>query len=68
MAPNPRSGSIRVNILGAGQEDVCRAFSSKTGSKYENIPWHPSASGAPFLEQAVAWLDLPLLFFQGGYG
>jgi flavin reductase (DIM6/NTAB) family NADH-FMN oxidoreductase RutF/DNA-binding IclR family transcriptional regulator len=90
------TGRFAVNILGAGQEDVCRAFSSKTGSKYENMPWHPSASGAPFLEQAVAWLDctiesvmdagdheivlgrveamdiasldLPLLFFQGGYG
>ncbi|MEA5456781.1 flavin reductase [Sinomonas sp. JGH33] len=90
------TGRFAVNVLGAGQEDVCRAFSSKTGSKYENVPWHPSVSGTPFLERSVAWLDctiedvmdagdheivlgrvdtmdiaspdLPLLFFQGGYG
>lgn len=51
------TGRFAVNVLGAGQEDVCRAFSSKTGSKYENVAWHPSESGTPFLENAVARLD-----------
>ncbi|MFE4196918.1 flavin reductase [Paenarthrobacter sp. NPDC056912] len=51
------TGRFAVNVLGASQEDICRAFSSKTGSKYESVTWHPSESGTPFLEKAVARLD-----------
>jgi flavin reductase (DIM6/NTAB) family NADH-FMN oxidoreductase RutF/DNA-binding IclR family transcriptional regulator len=51
------TGRFAVNVLGASQEDICRAFSSKTGSKYDSIAWHPSESGTPFLEKAVARLD-----------
>jgi flavin reductase (DIM6/NTAB) family NADH-FMN oxidoreductase RutF/DNA-binding IclR family transcriptional regulator len=51
------TGRFAVNILGASQEDVCRAFSSKTGGKYDSVSWHPSESGTPFLEKAVARLD-----------
>lgn len=51
------TGVFAVNVLGASQEDICRAFSSKTGSKYERVVWHPSESGTPFLDKAVARLD-----------
>lgn len=90
------TGRFVVNVLGATQEQVCRSFSGRGGTKFEDIPWIPSPEGAPLLEDAVAWMDcrledvfdggdheivlglvehmdianteLPLLFFQGGYG
>lgn len=51
------TGRFAVNVLGASQEDICRAFSSKSGNKYESVAWHSSDSGTPFLDKAVARLD-----------
>jgi flavin reductase (DIM6/NTAB) family NADH-FMN oxidoreductase RutF/DNA-binding IclR family transcriptional regulator len=52
------TGSFCVNILGADQEDVCRAFSSKAPNKFENIPHHAAPeTGSPIIDDVVAWID-----------
>jgi len=91
-----KAGRFAVNVLGADQPNVCRAFSGRGGKKFEEVTWHLTESGMPVLDEAVFWLecevadvydagdheivmgrvdrmdlataDLPLLFFQGGYG
>ena len=90
------AGSVVINVLGASQEDVCRRFASPGADRFSGVGWHPASSGAPILDDVVAWIDaefveaypagdhvialcavrdlaigstdLPLLFFQGGYG
>lgn len=95
--PRIRStGRFAINVLGASQEQVCRSFSGRNGTKFEDVPWTLSDKGSPILDDAVAWMDctlgeifdagdheivlgkveqldiasadLPLLFFQGGFG
>lgn len=52
------AGSFCVNILGADQEDICRAFSAKAGNKFEGVSFRPApATGSPVLNGAVAWID-----------
>ena len=51
------SGSFCVNILGAEQESVCRAFAMKGGDKFAELAWHPGSSGSPILDGVLAWID-----------
>lgn len=51
------SRSFCVNILGAEQESVCRAFAVKGGDKFADLSWHPAGSGAPILDGVLAWID-----------
>jgi flavin reductase (DIM6/NTAB) family NADH-FMN oxidoreductase RutF/DNA-binding IclR family transcriptional regulator len=51
------SGSFCVNILGADQESVCRAFASRGGDKFADLAWRPAGSGAPLLDGVLAWID-----------
>jgi flavin reductase (DIM6/NTAB) family NADH-FMN oxidoreductase RutF/DNA-binding IclR family transcriptional regulator len=51
------SGSFCVNILGADQESVCRAFASRGGDKFAALSWQPAGSGAPLLDGVLAWID-----------
>lgn len=46
-----------VNILGADQEDVCRAVATRRTGKFDGIGWHTSDHGTPVLAGAVAHLD-----------
>jgi flavin reductase (DIM6/NTAB) family NADH-FMN oxidoreductase RutF len=61
-------GRFTVNILGADQEAVSRRFASSGGGgvggtgradfdRFDGIGWHPSPSGSPVLEGALAWID-----------
>jgi len=54
------AGRFCVNILAADQEDVCRVFASKARDKFADLAWRPAASGAPILDDAVAWVDCEL--------
>lgn len=50
--------SFCVNVLAADQDWVCRRFaSSSVEDKFAGVPWHPSPSGAPVLDDVVAWID-----------
>ncbi|MEV5829421.1 flavin reductase [Spirillospora sp. NPDC052242] len=51
------ASSFCVNVLAADQEHVCRQFAAKSGDKFADVPWRPAPSGAPLLEEAVAWID-----------
>jgi flavin reductase (DIM6/NTAB) family NADH-FMN oxidoreductase RutF len=49
-----------VNVLAEHQEVVCRQLALKGGEKFRDLGWRPSPSGAPLLEDAVAWLEVSL--------
>ena len=51
------SGGFCANVLGAGQEDLCRSFARSGGDKFAGVAWSRSASGRPRLAQVVAWVD-----------
>lgn len=51
------TGSFCVNILGAEQENVCRAFAMRGGDKFKELLWRPAGSGAPILDGVLAWID-----------
>ena len=52
-----RAGSFCVNVLGQDQLHVCRAFAAKGGDKFGELRWEAAASGAPIIEDAIAWID-----------
>jgi flavin reductase (DIM6/NTAB) family NADH-FMN oxidoreductase RutF/DNA-binding IclR family transcriptional regulator len=54
------AGRFCVNILSAGQEDVCRNFAVRKGDKFEGVAFRESESGSPIIEGAVAWIDCDL--------
>lgn len=49
--------SFCVNVLGAHQEDLCRAFAVRGGDKFAGVGWSPAPSGAPRLHGVAAWID-----------
>lgn len=51
------TGSFCANILTAGQQDVCRAFSRKAEDRFTANQWGDTPSGSPRLEGAAAWID-----------
>ena len=46
-----------VNVLSAGQEDVCRAVAVRKTDRFHDIEWRPSPAGNPVINGAVAWID-----------
>jgi 3-hydroxy-9,10-secoandrosta-1,3,5(10)-triene-9,17-dione monooxygenase reductase component len=54
------SGHFCVNVLAYHQEPHCMAFASKVEDRFEGISWHPSGSGSPILDGALAWIDCSL--------
>jgi flavin reductase (DIM6/NTAB) family NADH-FMN oxidoreductase RutF len=53
-------GSFCVNILGAGQEHICRNFASRKEDKFAGIAFREAESGSPIIAEAVAWIDCDL--------
>lgn len=51
------AGSFCANVLTAGQQDVCRAFSRKAEDRFSANEWGDTPSGSPRLEGAAAWID-----------
>ncbi len=54
------AGRFCVNILAERQQAICKAFSSKSGNRFDTVPWRASASGVPVIEGVVAWVDCVL--------
>jgi flavin reductase (DIM6/NTAB) family NADH-FMN oxidoreductase RutF/DNA-binding IclR family transcriptional regulator len=50
-------GGFCVNVLGAGQEEVCRRIALRKSDKFDGIDWSPSASGNPVIKGCVAFID-----------
>ena len=52
------AGHFCVNIIAEDQEDVCRVFASKGADRFTTVGWRKAThSGAPVLEQELAWID-----------
>ena len=51
------AGSFCVNVLSDRQEDVSRAFASKSDDKFAGIGWRPGHTGAPIINDVLAWID-----------
>ncbi|MFF2107101.1 flavin reductase family protein [Rhodococcus koreensis] len=52
-----RAETFVVNILAEDQEHVGRQLAIKGGDKFAGLAWNPSPSGAPIVENAVAWIE-----------
>lgn len=53
-----RAGAFCVNVLGEGQEELCRGFAVRGGDKFAGVAHRPApVGGAPLLEGATAWVD-----------
>ncbi|MGH8981407.1 MAG: flavin reductase family protein [Acidimicrobiales bacterium] len=55
-----RAGHFCVNILAEDQEELSHVFSVSGGDKFDGVPWHSGASGAPVLEDVLAWCECRL--------
>ncbi len=56
-------GGFTVNVLKQGQLDLARRFGTRSGreeDKLADIPWRPGRTGAPILEDALAYFDCEL--------
>jgi flavin reductase (DIM6/NTAB) family NADH-FMN oxidoreductase RutF len=54
------AGVFCVNILSAGQEELCAQFARKGIDKFAGVSWRVAPSGAPILEGGMAWIDCEL--------
>lgn len=50
-------GRFAVNILGADQEGLCRAFARSGTDKFAGVSWHSGGNGAPIIDGSVAWIE-----------
>lgn len=51
------SGHFCINVLSHDQLSVCRTLCSRARDKFSTIGHHPSPTGAPVLDGALAWID-----------
>ncbi|MFC9507741.1 flavin reductase family protein [Streptomyces sp. NPDC057002] len=53
-----RAGVFCVNVLGAGQGELCRSFAVSGADKFTGVAYDAApVSGSPRLSGAVAWID-----------
>ena len=53
-----RAGVFCVNVLTAGQGELCRGFAVGGGDKFAGVTHTPSpVTGSPLLEGVAAWID-----------
>jgi flavin reductase (DIM6/NTAB) family NADH-FMN oxidoreductase RutF len=53
-----RAGVFCVNVLGAGQDGLCRAFAVSGADKFAGVAYDAApVSGSPRLAGAAAWID-----------
>jgi flavin reductase (DIM6/NTAB) family NADH-FMN oxidoreductase RutF len=55
-----QAGRFCVNVLGDGQQDVCRALAAKGDDKFAGINFRLSELGSPIIHGALAWIDCEL--------
>jgi flavin reductase (DIM6/NTAB) family NADH-FMN oxidoreductase RutF len=55
-----RGGAFTVNVLKQGQLELARRFGTRSGREHDKLAgvrWHPGRSGAPVLDDALAYFD-----------
>ncbi|WP_199816515.1 flavin reductase family protein [Streptomyces griseus] len=61
------AGTFCVNVLGAGQGPLCRAFAVSGADKFAGVDWTPApATGAPRLTGVPAWIDCAITAVHTG--
>src|ERR1700679_3186606 len=62
-----RAGAFCVNILGAHQEAICRAFAVACVDKFCGVEWNPGTNGAPVIKGSLAIIECRLgAIYEGG--
>ncbi|MFJ7064680.1 flavin reductase family protein [Streptomyces sp. NPDC101115] len=62
-----RAGRFCVNVLGAEQGALCRAFAVSGADKFAGVTWTPAPStGSPRLPDAPAWIDCEIAAVHTG--
>ncbi|MGQ0826401.1 MAG: flavin reductase family protein [Actinomycetota bacterium] len=51
------AGRWAANFLGEQDEEICRLFAQKGADRFAQMRHHPGASGAPILDDALAFVD-----------
>jgi 3-hydroxy-9,10-secoandrosta-1,3,5(10)-triene-9,17-dione monooxygenase reductase component len=51
------AGTFAVNILGEEHEELSQLFAKRGADRFGSTPWRIGLSGAPVLEEAIAYLD-----------
>lgn len=51
------SGAFAVNVLGEGQEELCRRFATRRPDRFHGIPFARAATGSPVISNALAFVD-----------
>ena len=46
-----------VNVLASDQVGLCRTMATKGADRFRDVGWQPARSGAPVLDDVVAWID-----------
>jgi len=54
------AGAFCVNMLHAGQVDLCNQFARSGADKFTGVDWQPGSTGAPVLADALAWIECTL--------
>ncbi|MGA5067121.1 flavin reductase family protein [Streptomyces exfoliatus] len=61
------AGAFCVNVLGAGQGELCRSFAVSGADKFAGVDWTPApTSGSPLLPDAPAWIDCAITAVHTG--
>ncbi|MFE0337198.1 flavin reductase family protein, partial [Streptomyces sp. NPDC058955] len=61
------AGTFCVNILGADQGPLCRAFAVSGADKFAGVEWSPApVTGAPRLAGVPAWIDCTITAVHTG--
>lgn len=51
------NGRFAVNVLAAGQQEICHAFARPQDTAFREVDWHPGLGGIPCLDGAAARLE-----------
>lgn len=51
------AGHWAANILAEDGEEMCRTFAMKGADRFTGVGWQPGPSGAPILDEALAYVD-----------
>jgi flavin reductase (DIM6/NTAB) family NADH-FMN oxidoreductase RutF len=52
-----KRGSFAVNVLGADQAEVARAFSMRGQKPFDRLRFHLGSQGAPLFDDSIAWME-----------
>lgn len=55
-------GTVCVNVLAAGQKDMCARFAARGEDRFAGVDWRPGANGAPTLEGTLASVEADIEF------